>query len=362
MILKKLKSIARLIFINLAIFLILLFALNFLVGVYLKKSNNKSRADLPNYEDNRDYTRKIFQDYNKVQHLYEPFVGWKTRPYQGVTTTINKSGLRKTLEIAHKSDSPKIVRFFGGSTLWGEGADDENTIPSIFQKLNSEFEVYNHGQLAYNSRQNLDALISLYEEGKKSDVVIFYDGVNDAAFLCPSDVDVPGHRLVPMFRGKLYTSNFNIIREAIGKIFFDKLILLSKKINPTERDSMYACISSPEKAEAIADFMLTNWEIAHDIVTSRGGKFYAVLQPAAYIGNPRTDHLDLGPVLGDNFRQVYKLFYQNIKEKQYPWVYDLSTAFDGNEYIFIDFCHVSPNGNQIMANEIDKALRIDSVN
>ncbi len=356
--LKHLKPIARLIFINLAIFLSLLFALNFFVGVYLKNSNKKSRADLPNYKDNRDYARKIFQDYNKVQHLYEPFVGWKTRPYKGVTTNINKLGLRKTITATLKNDSAEIVRFFGGSTLWGEGSDDKSTIPSLFQKLNPEFEVYNHGQLAYNSRQNLDALISLYEEGKKSDVVIFYDGVNDAAFLCPTDVDVPGHRLVPMFRGKLYTSYFNIIKEAIGKIFFDKLILLSDKLNPAERDNMYNCISSPDKAEAIADFMLTNWEIAHDVVTSRGGEFYAILQPAAYVGNPRTDHLDLGPVLGDNFKEIYKLFYQKIKEKQYPWVYDLSTSFDGDEYIFIDFCHVSPNGNQIMANQINNVLQV----
>ncbi len=359
--LKKILSIVRLIFINLAIFLVLLFLVNLFVGIYLKSSNNKSRADLPNYEDDKGYARKIFEDYNKVQQLYEPFVAWKTKPYQGETTNINKNGIRETIKVPHVSDSAKVIRFFGGSTLWGEGADDNSTIPSIFQKLNSEYKVYNHGQLAYNSRQNLDALISLYEEGKKSDVVIFYDGVNDAAFLCPTDVDVPGHRLVPMFRGKLYTSYFNIVKEAIGKIFFDKLILLSKKLSPAERDEMYNCVSSTAKAEAVADFMLTNWEIAHDIVTSRGGRFYAVLQPSAYIGNPRTDHLDLGPVLGDNFKEIYKLFYQKIKEKQYPWVSDLSTSFDGDEYIFIDFCHVSPNGNQIMANQINNVLQVGSL-
>lgn len=351
------KSIARLIFINLAIFIVLLFAVNFLVGIYLKNSNKKSRADLPNYSENRDYAKEIFKDYNSVQHLYEPFVGWKTRPYKGSTTNINQEGIRKTVSVSQSSDTvQKTVRFFGGSTLWGEGSDDSNTIPSLFQKLNTAYKVYNHGQLAYNSRQNLDALISLYEEGKNSDIVIFYDGVNDASFLCPSDVEVPGHRLVPMFRKKLYTSYFNMAKEAIGKIFFENLILLSKKLNPAERDDMYNCIRSPQKAEAIADFMLTNWEIAHDIVNSRGGQFYAILQPAAYVGNPRTDHLELGPVLGENFNAVYKLLYKKIQEKEYSWVFDLSRSFDGDDYIFIDFCHVSPQGNQIMANEINKKL------
>jgi hypothetical protein len=352
-----LKSIARLILINLATFIVLLFSVNFLVGIYLKNSNKKSRADLPNYSENREYAKEIFKDYNSIQHLYEPFVGWKTKPYKGPTTEINHEGIRKTVSVSQISDTvEKTVRFFGGSTLWGEGSDDSNTIPSLFQKLNMGYKVYNHGQLAYNSRQNLDALLSLYGEGKNSDIVIFYDGVNDASFLCPSDVEVPGHRLVPMFRKKLYSSYFNMAKEAIDKIFFENLILLSKKLNPAERDDMYNCLSLPEKAEAIADFMLTNWEIAHDIVTSRGGEFYAILQPAAYVGNPRIDHLELGPVLGENFNAVYKLLYKKIQEKEYSWIFDLSTSFDGDDYIFIDFCHVSPQGNQIMANEIDKKL------
>jgi hypothetical protein len=102
--------------------------------------------------------------------------------------------------------------------------------------------------------------------------------------------------------------------------------------------------------------MMKNWEMAHEIVTNRGGKFIAVLQPAAYIGAPRTDHLKLDEELGKNFKEVYRQIQLKIAERKHPWIYDLSDSFDGDEYVFIDFCHVSPNGNEIIAREISNII------
>jgi hypothetical protein len=39
------------------------------------------------------------------------------------------------------------------------------------------------------------------------------------------------------------------------------------------------------------------------------------------------------------------------------WVLDLSGAFDGAGPIFIDWAHVSPQGNQIVARYISERLR-----
>ena len=105
---------------------------------------------------------------------------------------------------------------------------------------------------------------------------------------------------------------------------------------------------------------MSNWEMAHQLVTTRGGTFVAVLQPAAFIGNPRTDHLELDVELGKNFREVYGHLKRKIAEKNHPWIVDLSDRFDGDEYIFIDFCHVSPNGNEIIAKEISSVIGTQS--
>lgn len=355
----KIKRILRLIAINVASFAILLVAVNWLCGIYLQESSKISRHELPNYENDREHAEAVFHDYGRVQHQYEPFVGWKMLPYQGKTLTVSDNGHR-AIPTGTPGERTATVRFFGGSTMWGEGSDDNHTIPALFSAANPQYKVYNHAQLAYNSRQELDELISMYSRDEKADLVIFYDGVNDAAFLCPRDItQLPAHRLVPMYREKLYVGKTAVIKEIAGKLFIENILKAIHKFTykPQEGDSPYDCVSNPEKAEQIAEMMITNWEMAHEIVTRRNGKFIAVLQPAAYIGRPRTDHLELDPELGKNFETIYSRLKAKIAQRNHSWIVDLSDRFDGDEYIYIDFCHVSPNGNAIIAREISSAVR-----
>jgi hypothetical protein len=351
----KIIKIVKIAAINVATFLVLLVIVNWTCGFFLKQDGaEKGREKLPNYESDFEHAKVVFKDYNSVQHQYEPFVGWKTLPYKGPSLHINAEGMRESPVIPSDRKTGS-VHFFGGSTMWGEGSDDNHTIPALFNTRNPGFEVYNHGQLAYNSRQELDALISLYATGKRPDIVVFYDGVNDAAFLCPKEIKkLPAHRLVPMYREKLYVGKTALAKEVAGKIFISNILGVVRKATHkrTPENSPYDCVTNPEKAEQIAEMMMKNWEMANEIVTKRGGRFIAILQPAAFIGNPRTDHLKLDEDLGKNFQEIYRRLKQKIGERNHPWIADLSDRFDGNDLIYIDFCHVSPNGNEIIAREI----------
>ena len=356
----KIHRILRLIAINIASFAILLVVVNWLCGIYLQKTSKVSRHELPNYENDREHAEAVFYDYGRVQHHYEPFVGWKMLPYEGKTLTVSRDGKRALPNKNLQERVTATVRFFGGSTMWGEGSDDDHTIPALFNTANPQYKVYNHAQLAYNSRQELDELISMYARDEEADIVVFYDGVNDAAFLCPRDItQLPAHRLVPMYREKLYVGKSALAKEIAGKLFIENILKVVHKVTykPEEGDSPYDCVSNPEKAEQIADMMIKNWEMAHEIVTRRNGKFIAVLQPAAYIGKPRTDHLNLDRELGKNFEAIYTRLKARIAQRNHPWIIDLSDRFDGDEYIYIDFCHVSPNGNAIIAREISNTVR-----
>lgn len=355
----KIFSFIKVIAINIIIFLVLLFLVNWGCKFFLKTAQ-ATRYELPNYDKDREYAKQVFKDYNSVQHEYYPFVGWKTKPYNGKTTHIDKTGSR--IHTPPKSSGhSRTVRFFGGSTMWGEGSDDQHTIPALFNNEFPDFKVHNHGQLAYNTRQELDALINIYSKDDTTDIVIFYDGVNDAAFLCPKEIDeLPSHRLVPMFRDKIYVGKSKIVKEALFKTFLENIFRLIRKHSGQQKESPYNCIGDEGKAEEIAEIMMRNWELAHKIVTDRGEKFIAVLQPAAFIGNPRTDHLETDEDFKANFSEVYRRIKQKIAERKHPWIYDLSNAFDGDQHIFIDFCHVSPNGNEIMANRIAEIVRKES--
>jgi hypothetical protein len=355
----KFLRILKIAAINIVTFIVLLLAVNWGCGFFNKATSNGGREQLPNYASNHDYAREIFRDYNSVQHQYEPFVGWKMLPYRGKTLHVEESGHRTHEVPVSQVTNKKIVAFFGGSTMWGEGSDDQHTIPALFNEKNPDFNVINHAQLAYNSRQEVDALITMYSKNVKPDVVVFYDGVNDAAFLCPTEItDLPAHRLVPLFRSKLYVKKSAFVKEVLYKTFIENIANVINRISKKNEDtrSAYNCLDG-DKAEQIAEIMMKNWELAHEIVTNRGGKFIAILQPAAFIGHPKTDHLKLDQELGKNFSEVYRLIKQKISERKHDWIFDLSDKFDGNDYIYIDFCHVSSNGNEIMASEISKLVQ-----
>ncbi len=341
-------------------FAVLLVAVNWLCGVYLQRSSKPARDQLPNYNKDRAHAADVFYDYGRVQHEYEPFVGWKMLPYKGKTLNVANDGKRVTPLPEFPGDRVSTVRFFGGSTMWGEGSDDHHTIPALFSADNPQYQVFNHAQLAYNSRQELDELISMYSQGHRAGIVIFYDGVNDAAFLCPTEInELPSHRLVPMYREKLYVGKTAVIKEFIRKLFIEDIIIVIRKLTyrPAASDSPYNCVSDSSKAEQVAEIMMKNWEMAHEIVTKRNGTFLAFLQPAAYIGSPRTDYLRLDPQLGKNFAVIYERVKAKIAERAHPWIIDLTDRFNGDDYIYIDFCHVSPNGNTIIAREITEAVR-----
>ena len=72
---------------------------------------------------------------------------------------------------------------FGGSTMWGVGARDEGTIPSLLARdltdrgINGR--VKNFGEIGYVSSQQVIALMRELENGVRPEIVIFYDGIND---------------------------------------------------------------------------------------------------------------------------------------------------------------------------------------
>jgi lysophospholipase L1-like esterase len=71
----------------------------------------------------------------------------------------------------------------GGSSLWGFGARDDQTIPSLLARELFEqgwdVQIRNLAEIGYVSTQEVVALVRELQAGYRPDVVIFYDGVND---------------------------------------------------------------------------------------------------------------------------------------------------------------------------------------
>src|SRR5208337_749990 len=103
--------------------------------------------------------------------------------YTGKYINVDSNGFRNTTHgQGDRSDCqyPARVFTFGGSTMWGVGARDDETIASWIQKLldlrHACVEVTNMGQDGYVSTQEVLLLAEQIRRGNIPNLVIFFDG------------------------------------------------------------------------------------------------------------------------------------------------------------------------------------------
>jgi lysophospholipase L1-like esterase len=132
------------------------------------------------------------KDYVAGESLLRPrwhsYVYFIPSPLRTKFINIDGAGLRLTLSPStagpHSGDRPLRIFMFGGSTMWGLGARDNYTIPSLLsgalaRRGISGVEVTNFGQIGYVSTQEALLLFEQLRKGNVPDLAIFYDGIND---------------------------------------------------------------------------------------------------------------------------------------------------------------------------------------
>jgi len=351
----------KLVAFNAVLVVALLVALNLVAALILDLSRawelnvlpSDKRAGLPNYPD-KQLSRQILGEFNQLQTRYVPFVEWRRAPYHGKTTTVDADGYRV---MPDATPSPAgTVRFFGGSAMWGTGVPDDQTIPAWFNKLEPQLRVLNHAESGFSTRQDVAQLVNLVNQAAPTDVVVFYDGNNDAVTYCRYDVGINGHvhasKMARLLRPPSWI--WNALTGSLQEL------LSGKAVRQLLHSGPYAtrCHESPEYAQLVAATMVNNWKIAHAIARDAGADFVAILQPVASQGSPRVDHLkpaDYSPQNEQNI--VYPIVRRLLKESGIDWAYDFTDIFDGdNDYTYIDVCHVTAGGNKRIAGRIDTIL------
>ena len=365
------KRIIRLVVLNLMIFgfFITLMNVGSLIGLSIydriRPKEYNSAHQLPNYQ-NIGWAETHFAEYAEIQSTFEAFYGWSYEPFQGQTITIDDEGKRGSFH-SPAALPERSVAFFGGSTLWGVGADDSSTIPSFYGRLNPDLNVANFGGIGFNAHQELNLLMKKFAEGYRPETIIFYDGVNDALQKCHVDnSDAFGHAQETRIRQVLKDNQrwsdppLQFALQPTLKILKEAQKVLFKTSGTIPN---YDCDQNSAKAEAVARSMLIDWRDAREQSERHGARFVAVLQPTAFDSKSKTDHLQLDEVWAKQYATVYPLILGLLEDEfsDLKDVFlDLRAALNGNEYFFIDWCHLSPNGNQIIAERIDKTLRRQS--
>jgi len=118
------------------------------------------------------------------------------------------------------------------------------------------------------------------------------------------------------------------------------------------------CDDDVDRADHVARALVSDWKAAQAITETNGGRSVAVRQPVNYLSDTRLGHLTQGEYDSEFAKQysaVYPLIRSYALAAGISFV-DLSHVFDQDEFIYIDFCHVSANGNEYMANALANIL------
>lgn len=316
-------------------------------------ANTDSRGSLPNY-NGKKWARTHFHEWRSLDSHYQDYVVWRRSEFSGDTINVDATGLRRTILSKELRPGPTL-EFYGGSTMWGTGSRDAETIPSLASQ-NFGLKTVNLGESGYTARQSLALLSNRYLQSDDTRrQIIFYDGANDVAIGCRTELSgasTPRESQIRQVMSSLKGLEFLLLPALT-------LIDMATRKSGNENPNVYDCASNPAKAMAVARNLVQSWKMAAALSKENGDRFLAILQPVAFSQGARTDHLNLSKILGDQFGAVYPLIRQQIKNQSFETL-DLSTAYDGNEYIFIDFCHVSPNGHPRIVAAIKSKLGLEN--
>jgi lysophospholipase L1-like esterase len=363
----QMHSAFRTVFINVAVLIGLVLGILFLSALAGDAYNlaktifpkQDKRAALPVYED-QEYALQIFRDQKGRIKDYVPYVEWRHSPFASQTLNVDESGYR--VHNVGRDNAPNAVTigFFGGSTMWGTGVDDDGTIAAQFDAITQGYDVTNYGERGYTTLQNLIDLVTLINQGRAPMVVVFYEGFNDVWVHC--DYAVTERLNSHMEERRMQSALDRTEREdyLYNTIIAPLVDFTTRVTGSSNVPHKAACSNDPERANAVAEMFVRTLEMAQTLVDATGGRFYAALQPHAYFGSPRVDHLDLVGQRHDGqraeFAAVYPLIVQKMGARGHDWFIDLSQALDGEENLFIDHAHITARGNELIARLIAESV------
>jgi len=122
-------------------------------------------------------------------YAYEPFTQFKERPFHGRFVNVSEDGFRVSKDQGPWPPDPDNynIFLFGGSTTFGYGVPDDQTVASYLQAYlrgatSAPVCVYNFGRSSYVLEQERVLLEELLLAGHVPDLALFIDGLNEFAF------------------------------------------------------------------------------------------------------------------------------------------------------------------------------------
>jgi hypothetical protein len=329
----------------------------------------------------KSWADSLFTEYASLQVDFEPFIGWRTREITGTYIVVDSSGMRRTIQSGMNppADSSCSLYCFGGSTMFGSYVRDGATIPSFLASaLSGEgvpCTVFNYGDQAFTFEQEIIRLTLLLRDGRRPKSVLFYDGVNEVFPRYYAQQLLASGPLSPLYKtAELMKQSFPRRLGVVTRDYLEGNLLL---FEASDRLAALLFGTAPSKygrknlgnagLEALSAAIVADYKTSYDLLlrlaSSYHFKLFCFLQPVIFTrDHPTAEELDGDRhVRDEEIKKLYLDTYALLKQTPLPDFYDLSGALnDVQGTYYVDFCHLSEEGNRIVAVKMAKNILNES--
>lgn len=314
--------------------------------------------------DNPAFYREVLTELAGLpEAVYTPLVEYRLPPFVGRHVTTTADGFRGNGTAQDLTAAVAKVFVFGGSTTFGSGVADNETLPAqlgeVLKAAGKDVQVFNFGEPSYYSTQERIELERLLTNGIRPDLAIFVDGLSDFQACQLPDRTAWSERLEKIsalmarlpFNGEMARRS-NLL--AVGRWLIGD--------EPAEAPSRSALCSSDAEVDKVIRRLDTNRRIIAAMAERLGFKALFVQQPVptySYDNSKRplpvnTDLLanQMNSAKGyprmAEMRAAGQLLADNTL-----WLAELEPA-SGNAYV--DTVHYSPRFNRTLAEVIGRSI------
>jgi hypothetical protein len=319
----------------------------------------------------------LFREQHALVVSFEQYLGWRTREFRGTYINIEADGTRHTINpVPGDQASGMNVFLFGGSTMWGAYVRDSCTIPSLLSlkcgRDGPHIYASNFGEQGYNFTQGVIHLTLLLRAGKRPDLCIFYEGFNDIdaaesygrageTSLSSEINELVEARRAGVLRQVGFAAGEFITRECMIYRSVERLTqVLRGSAGRPEGIPEFGEAALDSLSRGIAGEYRMSYALLDSLSRMYNFKYACVLQPSLYTKAPVTrEEESVDPRAHDpQLRSLFLMTYSRLREEHFPHMYDFTHIFDTHtETVYIDVCHVSEEGNTLLADGLIPILR-----
>jgi hypothetical protein len=306
--------------------------------------------------------RKVFAVFtpDALAYEYRPWVGHGDRVVQTEQVHVDESApipIRRTVSRGRAGGTPRRIWLFGGSTSFGLGVPDDQTIATHLQSAlrqalpGLDVRVVNHAHVSYYSSQEVALMEWLIRSGQHTDVAVFLDGLNESWH--PLDVPDDTPTVIDAFESSRHVISLTQR--------FAPARLVRTLLNRSSSSRLHVQLSPRETAHRAAMIYFRNVNMALAIAGNEGIRVLFVWQPtpfdefglssdpaeawirAPWAENPLTKLLDAA---------VWAEFDRS------PDMVWLAGIFRGRRFLdtYVDTCHYGDQASAILANAIAREI------